>query len=389
MNKKIDDTKRYERLRERMGNGDMDRRTFFALLGAAGLYSGLSGGIMTTLAGEARAAGTELHFEGWGGVVSEALRKHAFAPYEGATGNKVVDATFGGENEVLTKVKAAGNTDGHNILHSSGITWYKRWVDNGYAVELNEDNIPNLANVMSAMIEPFRKITPGSLSAVPYDYGTTGIAYNTKYVSEEKAREMGANLLLDPELKGKIGGWGGDWANRAWYGALQSGQDPNNIQDWDAVWDKAREHRDLLLKYWGSGAELMDLLAKEEIYVTEAWSGRVAALQAQGHPIAYMDPPNGLAWMETMFVLKGSPLEAAEELLNFMLEPQTAIAVAAGQKYPSSLDPTKVDMPEEVQNLPAFDPTGKLEHLVFRDPSKWNPVEKDQSKMWNRVQKGG
>ena len=388
MTKKIDSVTRLERLREAMGNGDVDRRTFFGLLGSAGITAGLSGGIMTTMATQARAAGTELHFEGWGGVVSEALRKNAFDPYEAETGNKVIDATFGGENEVLTKVKAAGSTDGHNILHSSGITWYKRWVDNGYHVKLNEGNIPNLANVMPAMMEPFRKITPEGLSAVPYDYGTTGIAYNTEHVSKEKAMELGANLLLDKELKGKIGGWGGDWANRAWYGALQSGQDPNDIQDWDAVWDKAREHRDLVLKYWSSGAELMDLLAKGEIYVTEAWSGRVAALQAQGHPIAYMDPPNGLAWMETMFVMKGSPMEETEALLNFMLEPETAIAVAVGQKYPPSLDPTKVDMPEGVTSLPAFDPTGKLEGLVFRDPSAWNPHEKEQGKQWNRVQKG-
>lgn len=388
MTRKIDDTTRYDRLRERMGNGDLDRRSFFGLLGAAGITAGLSGGIMTAMARQARAAGTELNFEGWGGVVSEALRKHAFAPYEAATGNKVIDATFGGESEVLTKIKAAGGTDGHNILHSSGITWYQRWVDNGYSVVLNEDNIPNLKNVMTAMIDPFRAITPEGLSAVPYDYGTTGIAYNTKYVSEEKAKELGANLLLDKELKGKIGGWGGDWANRAWYGALQSGQEPNNVQDWDAVWDKAREHRDLVLKYWSSGAELMDLLAKEEIYVTEAWSGRVAALQAQGHPIAYMDPPNGLAWMESMYVLPGSPMAAAEELLNFMLDPATSIAVAAGQKYPSALDPTKVEMPAEVQALPAFDPTGKLDALVFRDPVFWNPVEKAQTKMWNRVKKG-
>ncbi len=387
--KKIDSTKRYEMLRERMGNGDMDRRSFFGLLGAAGLYAGVTGGVMTTMAKQARAAGMELNFEGWGGVVSEALRANAFNPYEAATGNKVIDATFGGESEVLTKIKAAGNTDGHNILHSSGVSWYKRWVDAGYASELNEANIPNMANVMTSIIAPFKKITPDTLSAVPYDYGTTGIAYNTKYVSEEKAKELGANLLLDKELKGKIGGWGGDWANRAWYGALQTNQDPNNIQDWDAVWDKAREHRDLVLKYWSSGAELMDLLAKEEIYVTEAWSGRVAALQAQGHPIAYMDPPNGLAWMESMFVLKGSPMAEAEELLNFMLDPATAIAVAEGQKYPPSLDPNKVKMTPIIEGLPAYDPTGTLSELVFRDPVVWNAVEKEQTKQWNRVSKGG
>ncbi len=386
--KKIDDTVRYERLRERLGNGDIDRRSFMQLLGCAGIAAGVSGGVMSAMSSSAMAAGKTLYFEGWGGVVSEALRKNAFDPYETATSNKVIDSAFGGEAEVLTKIKAAGNIDGHNVLHSSGVSWYKRWTDNDLNSEINEANIPNMKNVMKAIIDPFRAITPDKLSAVPYDYGTTGIAYNTKYISEAEAREMGANLLLMKKFKGKIGGWGGDWANRAWLGALQSDQDPNDIQDWDAVWDKAREHRALIAKYWDSGAELMDLLAKEEIYITEAWSGRVAALQEQGHPIGYIDPKNGVAWMESMFVLRGSPMFEAEELLNFMLDPATSIAVAEGQKYPPALDPTLVPMTDMIKALPAFDPTGKLEGLVFRDPLKWNPVEKVQSKAWNRVKKG-
>lgn len=385
---KPDSTKRYETLREALGNGDIGRRKFMRLLGCAGVAAGVSGGVMSAWSSSARAASKTLYFEGWGGVVSEALRANAFTPYEASSGNKVIDSAFGGEAEVLTKIKAAGNIDGHNLLHSSGITWYKRWVDNGYNSALNEDNISNLKYVMRAMIEPFRAITPDALSAVPYDYGTTGIAYNTKHISESDAKRLGAELLLHKDFKGKIGGWGGDWANRAWFGALQSNQDPNDIKDWDAVWNKVREHRGLVAKYWSSGAELMDLLAKEEIYITEAWSGRVAALQAQGHPIGYVDPKNGLAWMETMYVLKGSPMAESEELLNFMLDPATSIAVAEGQKYPSSLDPTKIEMPQSVKSLPAFDPTGRLDGLVFRDPSVWNPVEKQQSKTWNRVKKG-
>ena len=71
-----------------------------------------------------------------------------------------------------------------------------------------------------------------------------------------------------------------------------------------------------------------------------------------------------------------------------MLEPKTAIAVAEGQKYPPSLDPQKVAMTEVIEGLPAYDPTGKLEGLVFRDPAVWNPVEKDQRKAWNRIKKG-
>ena len=61
--KKIDSTKRYEQLTERMGNGDIDRRSFFSLLGAAGITAGLTGGAMTMMTTQARAAGTSLNFE--------------------------------------------------------------------------------------------------------------------------------------------------------------------------------------------------------------------------------------------------------------------------------------------------------------------------------------
>ena len=156
----------------------------------------------------------------------------------------------------------------------------------------------------------------------------------------------------------------------------------------DAVWNAIRQHRDLVLKYWGSGAELMSLLAEEEIYVTEAWSGRIAALQEQGHDIGYYDPPGGLGWQECLFVIKGSPMEASEQLLNYMLEPEVAIAVAEGQNYPPSLDPTKVELTEEIRNLPAFDPSGTLSELNFFEPAYWNGHEAEWSKTFGRVQKG-
>jgi len=260
--------------------------------------------------------------------------------------------------------------------------------DAGYGTVINEANIPNLSLVMSSLIEPFRKITPEGLSAVPFDYGNSGIAYNINHISKEEAEEAGANLILREDLKGKLGG-SDSWQTRAWYGALQTNQDPNNITDIEACWNKAREHRDLILKYFDSGAELMDLLAKEEYLACDAWSGRVAGVQKQGHPIGYLEPAGTYSWMETLFVAKGSPMPECEELLNFMLEPEVSIAVAIGQNYPSSLDPSKVEMPAEVHALPAFDPTGKLDNLVFADAEFWASNRSDWQKQWNRIKKGG
>jgi spermidine/putrescine transport system substrate-binding protein len=383
----MDDTKRYERLLERYRNGDIDRRTFLSLLGASAVVAGVTGGPLTGLRRQAMAAMPDsVRFDGWGGVVSEAFREYAFEPYEEATGIEVIDGTFGGADEYLTRVKAAQPGE-YNIAHLSGVFDYARYHNLGFSTTLNEDNVPNLKHVMTALMEPFRKVTAGKLSAAPYDYGTTGLAYNRNHISDDEMKEKGADLLIDERFKGKIGGWS-DWRTRIWYAALQTGQDPNNIQDMEPVWDAIRTHRDLALKYWSSGAELMSLLAEEEIYVTEGWSGRIAALQEQGHPIGYYDPPGGFGWQECLFVIKGSPMEACEELLNYMLEPEVAIAVAEGQNYPPALDPTKVELTEEIRNLPAFDPTGKLEHLKFADPKYWNGHEGEWSKKFGRIQKG-
>lgn len=382
-----DSSKRYEKLLERYRNGDLDRRTFLKMLGFAGLAAGVVGGPMSSLARHAVAGSVDrVRFDGWGGVVSEAFRQYAFRPYTEATGIDVVDGTFGGADEYLARVRS-GTPGEFNVAHLSGVFDYARYHAHELTTVINEDNIPNLRYVIPRLQEPLRAITNGTLSGVPYNYGTTGIAYNRKHISDAEAQEKGADLLIDPAYEGRVGGWG-EWKTRIWYGALQTGQDPNNIQDMDAVWDAVRQHRNLALKYWSSGAELMSLLAEEEIYVTEGWSGRIYALQEEGHDIGYIDPPGGLGWQECLFVIAGSPMAEVEELLDFMLAPETAIAVAEGQNYPPALDPQQVDLGDKIPTLPAFDPGGTLEALNFFDPDYWNTNEQQWSEQFSRVERG-
>lgn len=372
---------------ERYTKGELPRRDFVRYLGMTGAVLGLSGGPFSYMAKEAMAA-QSIRFDGWGGVVSEAFQKYAFKPFSKATGIEVVEGEFGNADAYLTRVKASYPPGGEfNLAHLSGVFDYARYVGLGFDTVLDESKIPNLKNVMPAMMEPYRAITKGKLSAVPYDFGQTGIAYNTKQISKSEAEKLGAALLWQKDLKGKLGSWT-DWRTNIWYAALKTGQDPNNIKYMDQMWDALREQRGLMKKYWGSGAELMSLLANEEIYATVAWSGRVAALQAQGHPIGFLAPYGTFSWQECIFVLKGTDLNVAHKLLNYMLDPKAAIAVAVGQKYPSSLDPTRVSMPKEVQKLPGFDPTGKMKGYLFADPTYWNGKQVEWAEKWDRIRAG-
>ena len=385
MGKKINDEldKVYEDYRE----GKLSRRDFIKYVTMAGAAAGIAGGPFS-LARKAFAADS-ITVHSWGGSTSEALRKYAFTPFTKETGINVVDATFTGMDAFLTQVKASFPPGGEfNIAHLSAVYDYLRYKDLGFNVVLDESKIPNLKNVMSVMTDTLRNISGGTLSAVPYDVGQTGIAYNRNKISKEKAEKLGASLLWDKDLKDKLGTWGGDFRTNMWYAALHTGQSPNNITNLDDVWEALREQRKLVKKYWASGSELMSLLANEEIYATVAWSGRVAALQEQGHPIGYLSPNNTYSWMEYMYVIKGTDLEVAQKLLNFMLEPDCAIAVSKGQNYPPSLDPTKVSMPEEIRKLPAFDPTGKLDGYLFADPEYWNSHQVEWGEKWDRIKAG-
>ncbi len=382
LNKKLDS------IYERYVNGGVTRRDFIKCLALAGAAAGLVGGPFGGLTRPAWAA-ESIRFDGWGGSTSEAFRKYAFDPYTKATGIKVIDGEFGDMDTYLTRVKASFPPGGEfNLAHLSGVFDYARYVGLGYDTVIDESKISNLKNVMASMIKPYRAITKGKLSAVPYDLGQTGIAYNTKYITKDKAEKLGASLIWDKALKGKLGSWG-DWRTNIWYAALHTGQHPNEIKDMKAVWDALREQREMVKKYWGSGAELMSLLANEEIYATVAWSGRVALLQDQGHPIGFLAPKNCYSWQECIFVIKGTDLEAAHKLLDFMLAPEAAIAVAEGQAYPPSLDPTKVPMTDKIKKLPAFDPTGKLEGYLFADPIYWNGHQLEWAEKWDRVKAGG
>jgi len=380
--KKLDDV--YENYKE----GNISRRDFVKFLGIAGASMGLMGGPFG-LVNNALAGKKSITCHSWGGSVSDALREFAFDPFTKTSGIEVIDAAFTGMDAFLTQVKASFPPGGEfNIAHLSAVYDYARYTDLGFGVVLDETKIPNLTNVMTKMTDTLRGITKGSLSAVPYDLGQTGIAYNTDKISREEAEKLGASLLFDKSLKGKLGSWGGDFRTNIWYAALHTGQNPNNITDMKAVWSALREQRGLMKKYWASGSELMSLLANEDIYATVAWSGRVASLQKQGHPIGYLAPDGTYSWMEYMYVIKGTDLDVAQNLLNSMLEPSAAIAVAIGQGYPSSLDPTKIAMPDEVKKLPAFDPTGKLDGYLFADPAYWNSHQIEWAEKWDRIMAG-
>lgn len=333
------------------------------------------------------AANDSITYYGFGGIAQKAMHEAGLLPFTEKTGIKVVEGTFGDETEVVTRIKSGGAGD-LNVFSNSGFDTYKRYVDLEANSELNENNIPNLKFVSPFLLEQLRALTPNkSLSGVPYVYGTTGIGYNTKYISEDQAKALGYKLLFDEKFKGKIA-VSGNSQERIWSAAVFTGQNPNGIEDVNKVWDALRFQRGLIKKYWDSGAESMDLLAKEEVIIADIWSTRATALKKQGYPIAYLEPQQCLAWMQNLFVLKGSPMAECEQLLNFLLEPKVAFDYCQRTNNGSSLNPKAVDFPQALKDQPGYDPTGTFSGFSIPEATYWSKNADKFESQWGRVAKG-
>ena len=156
---KFGSDKKYERLLEAFGNGDISRRDMMRMVTVAAAAVGVVGGPFGKLTREALAAVEQVRFDGWGGIVSEAFHNFAFPPFTEKTGIKVVEGEFGDTDEFLTQVKAAQPGE-YNIFLVSGVYDYARFNKAGFGAWINEANIPNLAKVLPATLDAF---TPPSV----------------------------------------------------------------------------------------------------------------------------------------------------------------------------------------------------------------------------------
>src|SRR5262245_66383198 len=91
--------RRLAALRERYGNGDLDRRTFLGLAAALAATAGFE----ARWIGPALAAVTEVRFDGWGGMVQEASDKYALQPFTKETGRKVVEGAVVAESSGIKR----------------------------------------------------------------------------------------------------------------------------------------------------------------------------------------------------------------------------------------------------------------------------------------------
>ena len=256
-----------------------------------------------------------LNFYNWTDYFNEEL----LAKFEEECGVKVNLDVYANNEDMIAKVQV-GNS-GYDIVVPSDYA-VLLMIERGLLAELDKANLPNITNMKPEQMGLYYDLE--NKYSVPYQWGTTGIAYNTKYVENP---EQSWSLFFDPEILCQYKGFASylDDEREGTAGALK--YLGYSLNDTDPA--HHAEARELLigmkacLSSFNSDNYIQQLVS-EEVYIAHAFSGGAALARSENPDIAYFVPEEGgTIWQDNLSVVFDAPNKyTAERFINWLLDPE-------------------------------------------------------------------
>ncbi len=295
---------------DRLAAGTLSRRNLLKGLSALGI--GVA--TMPYIAGRANAAAQATYFTWEGYEVPELhgdyIKKHG-------TGPEV--SIFADEGEGFQKMRAGFTPD---VAHPCSYN-VPLWRDGGILQPIDTSRLSNWGDVVSTLKTIKGTQMDGKQWFVPFDWGNTSILYRTDIVDIE---EESWGLMWDERYKGRLSTFAG--ANETVpYAAVYAGVDPWNMSAADlAKVRKLLEKQRPLIRFYADDATTIEqALASGEIVAGTTWNESATRLKAEGLPVKYMNPKEGImTWVCGLVLIKNAPNpDKAYDLIDAMLSPET------------------------------------------------------------------
>lgn len=286
-----------------------------------------------------------LYVYNWGDYIDEDVIDRFEKEYD----VRVVYDTFSTNEDMYVKVTSGGSK--YDVLFPSDYM-IKRMIDEDLLEKIDLDNVPN-----AKYIDPrFKDLDhdPNNEYSVPYMWGTLGILYNKKMVSEPVDSW---DILWDPKYSKQI--LMVDSQRDAVGIALQKlGYSLNSVDrnELEAAKQELIKQKDLVLAYVVDEAK--DKMIAEEAALAVVWSGDAVFAMRENPNLDYAVPKNGgNLWFDGMVIPKTTQnKELAEAFINFMNEPAIALANAEYTGYSTPHMEARKMLPQELANNKAAYP---------------------------------
>jgi spermidine/putrescine transport system substrate-binding protein len=347
---------------KRSAQTQIPRRSFLAasgLLGAGAVLASCGGGSGGATAAPAATAAAEvekqLFMYNWSDYVSP-KNMEKFQKDFGV--EQFQYDTFANNEELLAKLQAGAT--GYDIAAPTA-EYVPAMVEGGYIQKLDWSRIPNQKYINAAF--KGQGWDPNDEWQLPKDFGTTGILYRGKLVTEPVTSWKEFLDLAKGKYSGKVVLV--DSMGDVFVMPLKMlGKSLNSTEKEDL--DAARVIlMDLAPHVLALDSDTyQDKLASEEAALSLAWTGPLVELRANPDTadIAYTVPSEGsLYWLDTWVLIADAPNpNAAYAFLNFIHEPEIQAEETNFTGYGSPSDEAKKYIDPEVLSDPAIFPPAEV-----------------------------
>lgn len=213
------------------------------------------------------------------------------AEYVAARNETPEVAIFADEDEAFAKMRAGYKPDVMGPCYYE----YPRWQEAGLLQPIDVNKIPNWNKISPTLRNlPGISAGPNRVWFVPHYWGNTSITYRTDLAPEYNGKESW-DILFDPKYKGRVAVLEGV-DDVVPFIAHMIGIDAYNMApgDWEKVQAKLKELIPQLRFVSSDETTLAQSLASGEIVAAMSWRVTYSTLRAEGHPVAYMNPPGGI-----------------------------------------------------------------------------------------------
>ena len=276
---------------------------------------------------------------------SEYIPQDVLDDFTKETGIKVVYSTFESNEAMFAKVKLQRGK-GYDVVVPS--SYFVEIMHRAKLLQpLDHAKLSNLVNLDPNLMN--QGYDPGNKHSVPYMWGATGLAYNTKNVPEGKLTRWAQ--LLQPEFKGNI--IMTDDLRDAFGLALRAKGHSINSKDPAQI----REAFEFLSQLKGSVrvfdvTAIKQALISEEVWLGPIWNGDFLVAEEENEALAYVFPEEGaLLWVDSFVIPSGAAnVENAHIFINYMLRPEVALRGIEEYKYSTPNLKAIELLPEELRN---------------------------------------
>ena len=266
---------------------------------------------------ETAAPAGEINVYNWGLYISDGSDGYIDVnkAFTEATGIKVNYMTYDSNETMYTKLKTGGAS--YDVIIPSDYM-IARLLEEDMLEPLNFDNIPNYRYIDDTFKN--QDFDPENAYSVPYTWGTVGLIYNSKYVTDEV---VSWETMWDDTYAGKILMF--DNPRDAFAIAqFRLGQSINTEDETElqAAAELLKEQKPVVQQYVMD--QIFDKMESEEAWIGAYYAGDYLFMAQENPSLSFCFPEEGFnIFIDSLCIPKGAENKAAAEAyINFLCNPE-------------------------------------------------------------------